>query len=81
MTRHQPIVEMRHGHHDDGDVQHEQSDVNIRAIFAFGAGLAVLGVVVALVVALLFGYLTRLRTSVGGTPLSAGGRTGGTRPA
>ena len=37
----------------------EQSDVNVRAIFTFGAGLAGVGVVVSLVVFLLFSYLSR----------------------
>jgi hypothetical protein len=63
------MAEQRHGHHDHGDAQHEQSDVNIRAIFEFGAGLAVLGVVVALVVALLFGYLTRREERASVVPL------------
>ena len=49
-TRHQP---------EHVDVGHEASDVDIRAIFQFGAGLVVVGVVSALVVGLLFGYLTR----------------------
>lgn len=50
-----------HTHHqpEHPDVGHEASDVDIRAIFQFGGGLVVLGVISALVVWLLFGYLTR----------------------
>ena len=41
------------------DVHHEESDVNIRAIFGFAGGLIALGAVVYLAVWLLFGYFTR----------------------
>jgi hypothetical protein len=50
-----------HRHH--GEVVHETSDVNIRAILAFAAGLLALGAVVYLVVWLLFGYLDRRETT------------------
>jgi hypothetical protein len=40
-------------------VRHEESDVNIRAIFGFGAGLAAVMVVVYLVVQLMFVYFDR----------------------
>ena len=49
-----------HGHADNVEVHHEESDVNIRAIFGFGAGLdRRRAVVVQLVVWLLFVYLRR----------------------
>jgi hypothetical protein len=57
------------------DVHHEESDVDIRAIFQFGAGLMALTAVVYLVVWLLFGYLSRRedRASAGRLyPLAAG---------
>jgi hypothetical protein len=60
---------------DHADVHREESDVNIRAIFGFGAGLAALGAVVAVVVWLLFGYLTRREDITSGArayPLAAG---------
>jgi hypothetical protein len=38
---------------------HEHSDVNIRAILGFGAGLFVVAVVVHLIIYALFGYFTR----------------------
>src|SRR5262245_16635193 len=38
---------------------HEESDVNVRAIFAFGAGLAAIGLAVYLAVWLLFAYFDR----------------------
>jgi hypothetical protein len=43
----------------DNPAVHEESDVNVRAIFGFGLGLLVVGGVVHLLVALLFGYYTR----------------------
>ena len=48
---------------DHTEVAHEASDVNIRAIFGFAAGLATLGAVVYLVVWLFFGYLDRRETT------------------
>jgi hypothetical protein len=57
------------------DVHHEESDVDIRAIFRFAAGLVALAVVVYLAVWILFGYLARRedRASAGRTyPLAAG---------
>jgi len=53
------MVEHAHQQPDRLDVNHEESDVNIRAIFQFGAGLMALTVVVYVVVWLLFGYLAR----------------------
>ena len=41
---------------------HEESDVNIGAIFGFGAGLAAVAAVVFLVAGLLFGYFDRRET-------------------
>ena len=38
------------------DVRHEESDVNIRAILGFGAGLIVVAAVVHLLIYVLFGY-------------------------
>ena len=40
-------------------VVHEESDVNVRAILAFGGGLLVLGIVIQVLLALLFGYYSR----------------------
>jgi hypothetical protein len=42
---------------DNVEVQHEESDVDIRAIFGFGAALIVVGIVVSVVVLLLFNFL------------------------
>jgi hypothetical protein len=41
---------------DSPDVHHEESDVNIRAIFGFGIGLAVAGIVISFFVWVLFEY-------------------------
>ena len=41
------------------EVHHEHSDVNIRAILGFGAGLIVVAAVVHLLIYVLFGYFTR----------------------
>ena len=41
------------------EVHHEHSDVNIRAILGFGAGLIVVAAVVHLLIYILFGYFTR----------------------
>jgi hypothetical protein len=53
---------------------HEESDVNVRAIFASGAGLAAVGLAVYLVVWLLFGYLDRREREAGAPefPLAVG---------
>jgi len=54
-------------------VSHERSDVNIRAIFGFGAALLLLAVVVHLAVWLLFVYLSKEVTSTAREyPLAAG---------
>jgi len=42
----------------DPHVHHEASDVNIRAIFGFGAGLAVVAAIIHVLVWLLFMYFT-----------------------
>lgn len=47
---------MTDSHHDHPAVQHEESDVNIGAILAFGAGLAGVAIVVSIVVWGLFRY-------------------------
>ena len=55
-------LHLPHGAHaesprvDNPDVHHEESDVDIRAIFGFGIGLAVAGIVISFVVWLLFQY-------------------------
>jgi hypothetical protein len=43
-------------HIDNPAVAHEESDVDIRAIFGFGAGLLVVAAVIHLLVYVLFGY-------------------------
>jgi hypothetical protein len=45
-------------HGDNPDVHHETSDVNVRGIFLFGAGLFVVAVIVHLLVWMLFGYFS-----------------------
>jgi hypothetical protein len=53
---------------------HEESDVNIRAIFGFGAGLAVSLIAVSLLVGVLFVYMDRREaaTSAPAYPLAGG---------
>jgi hypothetical protein len=53
------MVGHAHQEPDRFDVNHEESDVNIRAIFQFGAGLMALTAVIYVVVWLLFAYLSR----------------------
>jgi hypothetical protein len=56
-------------------VHHEESDVNIRAIFGFGIGLFVVGAIVHVAVFLLFSYFSRgqeAANSVRQYPLAAG---------
>ena len=48
---HEPVV--------NAEVHHEASDVNIRAILGFGAGLIVVATVVHLLIYGLFGYFNR----------------------
>jgi len=43
---------------DNPQVHHEESDVNIRAIFGFGAGLVVVAAVIHVAIWLLFMYFT-----------------------
>jgi hypothetical protein len=43
---------------DNPQVHHEESDVNIRAIFGFGAGLVVVAAVIHVAIWLLFVYFT-----------------------
>ena len=52
------MAEMHHPHAgaDNPAVHHEESDVNIRAILTFAAGLIVVSVVISLVVLVLFRY-------------------------
>jgi hypothetical protein len=57
---HQPHgAHASHGPTDNVEVHHEESDVNIRAIFAFGAGLLVVGAVIHLLIFVLFGFFDR----------------------
>ncbi len=57
---------------DNPEVAHEESDVNVRAIFGFGAGLLAVGVVIHLLLWLLFNYYTRQAAQVPRNfPLSA----------
>src|SRR5712691_4817511 len=44
--------------HDNPEVRHEESDVNVRAIFAFCAGLVAVGLAVHFGVWLMFRYLS-----------------------
>ena len=46
-----------HGPTDNVEVHHEESDVNIRAIFGFGAGLIAVAVIVHVAILLLFNFL------------------------
>ena len=58
-------------------VQHEESDVNIRAIFGFGAGLIAVSLAAYLVVWLLLAYFDRREASTRpvGFPLAVGHET------
>jgi hypothetical protein len=59
----------------DETVHHEESDVNIRAIFGFGIGLFVVGAIIHVAVFLLFSYFSRgqeAANSVRQYPLAAG---------
>ena len=61
--------------HDNPEVHHEESDVNIRAIFAFCAGLFVVAVVVHVAIYLLFVYFANRETRASATrayPLAVG---------
>jgi hypothetical protein len=62
------MAEHTRGQPEHVDVSHEASDVDIRAIFQFAGGLVVLGIVSALIVGLLFGYLTRREDRASGQP-------------
>ncbi len=44
--------------HDTREIHHEESDVNVRAIFLFCAGLVAVGVAVTFAVWLMFQYLS-----------------------
>ena len=50
------MAELHVPHGGDAGTHHEHSDVNIRAILAFGAGLVVVAAVISVLVWLLFGY-------------------------
>ena len=57
---------------DNPEVVHEESDVNVRAIFAFGAGLLAVGLVVQVLLWLLMNYYTKQAAQVPRNfPLSA----------
>lgn len=49
---------------DNPEVVHEESDVNVRAILGFGAGLLAVGVVVSALSWLLFNYYTKQAAQV-----------------
>ena len=51
---------------DQPSVHHEESDVNVRAIFGFAAGLLVTTLVVSVAVWLMFGYFDRRETQRSG---------------
>ena len=65
---------MAHPETDNPGVLHEESDVNVRAILGFGAGLFAVLVVVGVVVWLLFGILDRsqMSTTPPAYPLAVG---------
>jgi hypothetical protein len=55
---HQPrAAHASNGSPDHVEIHHEESDVNIYAVFAFGAGLLVIGAIVSLLIFVLFRYL------------------------
>ena len=57
---------------DNPEVVHEESDVNVRAILGFGAGLLAVGVVIQLLLLVLFSYYTKQAAQVPRAfPLSA----------
>jgi hypothetical protein len=47
------------------DVHHEESDVNIRAILAFGAGLVMVTMIICFLLWLLFGYFSSREAQLG----------------
>jgi hypothetical protein len=51
---------------DQPSVHHEESDVNVRAIFGFGAGLLVTAIVISAAVWMMFGYFDRRETDRSG---------------
>jgi hypothetical protein len=53
---HHPHAPAAGGPADNPEVHHEESDVNILAIFGFGGGLLAVAVVVMLVIYVLFGF-------------------------
>jgi hypothetical protein len=53
---HATAAQGAHGATDNVEVRHEESDVNIAAIFGFGAGLLVAGAIVHLLIFVLFGF-------------------------
>ena len=50
------VPHAEHAGDDNPTVRHEESDVDIRAIFGFGAGMVAVGIVLALAVFVLFRY-------------------------
>jgi len=71
---HPHAAEMPQGPTDNVEVSHEESDVNIRAIFGFGAALVAVGVVVHVLVLLLFNFFDARATPQGQAayPLAVG---------
>ncbi len=57
---------------DNPEVEHEESDVNVRAILGYGGGLLALGIVIQLLMWLLFNFYTKQAAQVPRAfPLSA----------
>ena len=57
---------------DNPAVEHEESDVNVRAILGFGAGLLAVGIVIQLLMWLLFNFYTKQAAQIPRAfPLSA----------
>jgi hypothetical protein len=53
------MVDRHISDHDNPPAVHEESDVNVGAILGYGIGLLVIGAVIQLLLALLFGYYSR----------------------
>jgi hypothetical protein len=70
------MANMHHGADvDNPEVQHEESDINIRAIFGFGLGLLVVAVVIHIGIYFVFVFFSTREASAKGArnyPLAAG---------
>jgi len=58
-SRENHVNDVNHENHENPTVSHESSDVNIRGIFGFAAGLLVVAVVIHVLIYVLFGYFQR----------------------